>query len=797
MKYKLLSFVLLFSLMLIASSSFASAYNFVYDEIDDSSINTTLWKTATSASSSAVTSSISENSDRILATATQTGAGGTGISTATLNSKLLDSNSDITNVTFRALLHTDQDAGQPFHNETASISIFGTVLNSVSCVNSAGCSQTDDTVYMVIRNGTAGQNYWDWYDDGVYQATFQATNNNLTMFASMNKNVGTYSPGADASASLYYVYGQKINQTTTVHAPLTTTTLSNPVLFNLTSITDSDRNLTNATLYINGVLNETVNLNNYTDTYSFSKTLTKGVMYNWSVTVCDSDGFTLCSSTDTANISVQDWIEISTTAPSSSLVGETVQFSFLINVSSGTTIDSAGMVYNGTTYSVNINNLGGNQYNIIRSLLIPSPIGTIDYYLNFTLSTSEVAQTTTNQIVVTEVGVDDCSVFTNLLYNFTYKTEGDLIDVAGAENPIIEFSLNLYNDVGSVSVLNYSQNASSNNLAVCLETTDTGTLSLDAIVRYDSDNKYSEFYHINDATLTGQLASNISLYGLNNDSSSTAEFKITYKDSTFSVVPNAIVQIHRKYIDLNQFLLVEQPRNGDDGTTIGHFVIDDAIYKLVFIDPSNNNILATFDNVLAQCQNPTFEDCVINVNSFGSSISADDFNNSDDFSATLTFDKDTRIVTSNFIIASGTPASVDLNVTLFDNRGSQFICADSTFASSGTLQCTVPASFGNTTVIAQVSKNSVKRVFGFLSFAQDPSELYGGSLIFIGVIMFSLFIGMSITSNPAITLIFAGLGFVSLFGLGVLYTPAWFGVGATILWVMIAIVILLIKGGKR
>ncbi len=57
--------------------------------------------------------------------------------------------------------------------------------------------------------------------------------------------------------------------------------------------------------------------------------------------------------------------------------------------------------------------------------------------------------------------------------------------------------------------------------------------------------------------------------------------------------------------------------------------------------------------------------------------------------------------------------------------------------------------------------------------------------------------GMGASDNPMISGIFLILGVFLLVGLNLVYSTSWIGVGATILWFVVAVLIIIIKGGSR
>jgi hypothetical protein len=317
------------------------------------------------------------------------------------------------------------------------------------------------------------------------------------------------------------------------------------------------------------------------------------------------------------------------------------------------------------------------------------------------------------------------------------------------------------------------------------------------IVEYQSLGKYKEYYHIQNYTLTNTTDSqNISLYNLN--TSSGQEFKITYKDSNFNLVPGAIIQIQRQYVDEGVFKTTEIPKLSSAGYTIAHLVPSDVIYNMIII--KDGVVLDSFMNIVANCQNPALEDCVINVNSLGSSVSSGDFSNDNGFSSILSYDKDTKIISTTYAITSGVSALTTLNATLFDTLGNKSICSDSLNSAGGTLSCTVPSAFGNSTVLVKITSGGVLKRTAILVLNAPPNEIYGANLIFISLILMLLLIGIAITDEPMFLGIMLVLGVIIMAILNLISIGSWFGAASAIssfLWLAIAIIIILIKGANR
>ncbi len=132
-----------------------------------------------------------------------------------------------------------------------------------------------------------------------------------------------------------------------------------------------------------------------------------------------------------------------------------------------------------------------------------------------------------------------------------------------------------------------------------------------------------------------------------------------------------------------------------------------------------------------------------------------------------------------------------------DNFGNNSVCTDSLNSAGGTLSCTVPDSFGNATIYAVVTLDGDIRREGFLSLQDKPRERYAGVLIFSSIILLLFIFGIGVSENPAITGIFLIIGAILLVALNLVYSTSWVGSGATILWFIVAVVLIIVKGGNK
>lgn len=565
------------------------------------------------------------------------------------------------------------------------------------------------------------------------------------------------------------------------------------VTFNV-SLESQANSLANATLYINGVLNETISISGLTNYSIFTKTFSAG-NYTWYVTACDTSN--ACGNSSTNRIIVRSWLEDQLYYVSSSVAGTTEEFGATLNVTSGITISAVNFVYDGVGYSTGIAYVG-DQINLTTDFQLPTGTGNKLWYFNFTLSDASTGTTTATNISLISLGIDDCTTNTYRLYNFTVYDELDLTRLnATADNVNITLNAQLYDSTNTVLISNYSVSKYQySNVSLCLENSliSGSTYIIDLELQYGANGYASEYYNILDEEIdVNDLHTNISLYDLDNNTAQA--FKIIYKDSSFNPVPNAIIQVQRRYVGEGLFRTVEQPKTDTNGETIAHLQTNDITYTFIIVE--NGDVVATFSNYKAYCPNPTFTDCEISLNALTGNVVSTDYANIGPISFTLDVNTTTKEVTSIYSIRSGTAGTVTLNVTLFDAFGTTPVCNNNLTASSGTLSCTVPASFGNSTIMARLYYNGEYIGQKIVYLGDSGADRYGQNVFFIGLIIVLSLVGITFIGSPIIALVGLFLSLIVLVTLNIVGGVGLIGAGSTALWFILAIVIIIIKGANR
>ena len=148
---------------------------------------------------------------------------------------------------------------------------------------------------------------------------------------------------------------------------------------------------------------------------------------------------------------------------------ETASENFEINLTTEGSVPSNGkLIYNGVAYSsATITNMGGNDYNISKTIDVPSTNGTYNFNFNITVAGSEISFSVQSQLInISELGLCNASLVVPYI-NFTFKDEADssLIN-ATIDSSTWEYWLGAGTTTKS---LLYSNTTENNNYAFCFK----------------------------------------------------------------------------------------------------------------------------------------------------------------------------------------------------------------------------------------------------------------------------------------------------------------------------------------
>jgi len=399
--------------------------------------------------------------------------------------------------------------------------------------------------------------------------------------------------------------------------------------------------------------------------------------------------------------------------------GAVENFTLNTTLGTGLTFSSATLNYNGTAYGGTITSTGGTDYYVSRTIDILNVDVTEehDFYWTLTLSNGNSYNTTTQTQNVTSLVIDDCTLYSTLILNYTlYDEDTQIIIPNTGENATIEVSVEISPLGSTTPIITYANTFESNNATICLDELDTN-YRLDVTARYSAFDHVVEFHHIQNWQLNSSSAQHISLYDLLITESQ--EFLVIFKDDNFVLVPDALIDVSREYVGDGVFKSVEVAKTDSQGQTIVHLVLSDVRYDVVV--KKEGEILASFDNVVAVCQDVSSGECTLNLNELATHIEPLDYEHIGNIAYYWTLDRNARTIQVDFTSVDSLVVRIDLNVTKFDNFFNDSVCSETLTSTTGTITCSIPASFGNVSFLAEL-------------YSTDPDE----NLVFVGQTLFSL-----------------------------------------------------------
>lgn len=543
----------------------------------------------------------------------------------------------------------------------------------------------------------------------------------------------------------------------------------------------TDLNLNTCVVGYNGI-NVTVNCTSNTTQINTTTANNKSLNFFTN----DTLGF------DTTSIVTWNYkiFENNQTFTASTIEGTIETFSINYNVGVGS-VTIANLSYNNTQNIGSILANGGGNFDASETLTAPlvDTDTNLTFFWNFTFSDGTTINSSSNNQTILQISVDNCSVNSNVIYNYTIVDEENQTLLS---NTTLEVDLNILSlDRGS-SIVNFSELFTNvNPVGICINinlTADT-KYSADSIVRYEASEHESEFFNIQNFTLQNStIPQNITLFDLL--SIDSTQFQITFKDSDFVVVENALVQINRNYISEGTFKTVEIPKTDSNGQTVAHLVEKEVIYNMIVT--KNGVILGTFNNVIAFCEDVLTGSCFITLNALTTNEVIFNYDDDIGLASTFNYNETSRILSYTFVTIDGGVKNVTLNAVKLDQIGNNTVCDSSLVSSSGTLTCTVPASVGNETIITRILVNGNLALTNFISAGTEFD--IGITGVFLALIL-TLSLALMLLESKAGVIIGVVMGLITSILLSLL-KGGLLGIGTSTLWLVITALILLWKLNK-
>lgn len=488
--------------------------------------------------------------------------------------------------------------------------------------------------------------------------------------------------------------------------------------------------------------------------------------------------------------------ELNQTFANASVEGQLEVFRANVVVGGGITITAATLNYPGNPQAGSVVADGTNTTIFIEDFVVPGVTGPTINSFNWSLllsDSSTIFLTTFNQ-TVTDLGLDNCGVFSNQILNFTVVDEETQIKLV---NPLIEIDVDLLTSDRASNLINLSQSTNSTNpVTICLEDAiPVGvSFSLDVVVKYSDVNHSVEYYNIVAATLDSTFSENTTLFDLLLEDNT--DFLLTFKDSSFVVVEGALINVNRQYISEGVFKTVELPLTDSNGQTVVHLVESDIVYNFIVI--KDGVIIGLFNNLRAFCDDATIGSCFISLNAQTGNVQPFDYDESIGLASSFVYNETLRVLTYTFVTTDSTVKTINLIVNKSDQIGNTSICDDIVISSAGSFTCNIPASIGNSTIFANVNVDGTTTITKF--FRSGSDVLLGFNGLFLLLFMLLSF-AMMFTESKAMVIIGVMLGFGSAsllyFQNGGILSTSISGATSSFIWLAISGGILLWKLNKE
>ncbi len=495
-------------------------------------------------------------------------------------------------------------------------------------------------------------------------------------------------------------------------------------------------------------------------------------------------------------------LEISQTFNNMTTEGATE--TFLINFTKNTNIQisTVDLIYNGTSNSFPYS-VSGNNVLSTSSITIPVTDSDVNitFYWNITLDDTSSITTQSNNQTIFSINVDNCNSFTNIVYNFTQYDEENQTILSG--NNTIELQINIYDTKKTTILAEFSNKfVGVNPVQFCLESAilETVNYSSYVIAKYfvnaTGGEAYSvEYYNILNQTIANStIPIDIPLYNLKVDD--TTKFRLTFRDDEYVLAPNILVQVHRQYIQDNDFKIVEIPLTDSNGQTVLNLVKDTIIYNFIMVNEARE-IIGTFNSIVAFCSDFSIGDCTINL--APDSLSEDIYDYNEEFDISISdpsYDDSSKLISVSFVTGDLTPKNVRMDIVKNNNFGNRSVCSSSIFAASGTLFCNISSItdvdqflFISTFVEGNLAKQDTTNLnSNILNFGTLDGAFYAFLLILFLITMFM--------QDRKILVISLGLGWVAVISLG-LVRGKLIGFTSAGIWILISIAIFIWKLNKE
>jgi len=255
-------------------------------------------------------------------------------------------------------------------------------------------------------------------------------------------------------------------------------------------------------------------------------------------------------------------------------------FQINITIPESSIFYDAQLIYNQTSYTGTITDLGNDKYSIIKSIYIPqiSAHINISFYWNLLYEEFSENTTTHNQtilpLVTINITTENCSEGFFEAINYTFIEELNLTSL----NADIKY--NFKYGVGNLSLkTNYGETNNTDILRVCInQSFDNYKLGYGEIEYQSTGHVSRRYYMFEGHELSNSITESYILHDLKDADSTSFVFEI--KNTFLNPYKNKYVALLRWYPQLNEYRIVEMGKTDEEGKTIMKVEVEDADYRI-------------------------------------------------------------------------------------------------------------------------------------------------------------------------------------------------------------------------
>ena len=471
------------------------------------------------------------------------------------------------------------------------------------------------------------------------------------------------------------------------------------------------------------------------------------------------------------------------TATTSEFSDETfaINISYYSSAYSGTI--NGYLVYNGTSY-LGTKSGTGNTVTYSKSITIPEVTAdtNVSFYWTFTGIGMDTNSSSNNQ-TIQNLSFDDCSVYTNLLYNFSLREEETNTILNETENnTLIEVDLYLSPRDETSQDFHYFNSYTQENPALVCSNINIGTdrYSVDMIAGYQADDYVREFYYVDRGDATNETQ-NVSLMDLLATDSTT--FLFEYTDENEQKVQDIIVHTFRKYIGEGLYREVERSKGDNSGQTHVHLVEEDVIYY--FMITKYGETLFISDEYNAKCLSTP---CTIILSASDTPQNWSMFDN-EGGKYIVTPDKDARTVTITFNLNSTGLVNASVYKMWNVSGVPELVDTGSLNSIAGSIELDIPLSYGNVTYFVSIYRDNEFIKSSWVSMEESGIDYFGtfgailGGLIVLAMMLMAVAEGVGFIVITILAVIIIGV--MQLVDLGWMAIISIICAGAVIIWKLI------------